>query len=472
MAIFPWASLPTYQDGLPLSYSDVNLARNNALALDAATLIGRRAFTDQISYLAASSFNPSPLFRGGFQFRTGLTTLTIVIVATIPGSTHTARVYVNNAGSPTTTQALTTGTNTINVTISGLGFQDGWVIDVDIDVQRTSGAIGAYEVRDAYVSPYSATPFSAWPGVPTFGAISAANLNQLGSALEHLRQRVWYMPYPAPVGILWRPLHAHGPSTRQLWRGSIARSNGANRLDMTIGYLNTNTPAEKMHLYINGSLVASTPTISTGNVGAYTFSVDLSGYGNETVLQLELVQEVITELATVGQVGTRWSLRWGETIIASPTYATPPATSTVRESLTFTALQSRLNAIGTILSTVKSRIDAAPDLFNRVRLFRMMPVLDDTQRAYFRPQMVTRSLRWRDVLVVKGKGVKLHWGQLRTTKTDTAIWEWETTRSQELVGGESVEVKQIHLDMLPGLMPGTFYSATGDDVRFIGENFQ
>jgi hypothetical protein len=377
MAIFPWATLPTYDTGMPLSAYDLEAFRQNALALDAVTLRGRRALTDQISYLAANEFDPSPLFSGGFQYRAGLTALIIVIVATIPGSTHTARVFLAGSGTPAASQALTTGTNTISISLTGLGYVDGWVIDVAIDVDRTAGAIGAYEVRDAYVTPMSATPSFSWPSVPSFGAISAANLNQLASAAEWLRQRTWYYARPAPVGVLWRPLHAHGPSTRQFWRGSIARNNGANTLELTIGYQNTNTPAEKMHLYINGVLKQSTPTISTGMVGAYTYSVDLSSYGNGTVLQVELIQEVITELATVGQVGTRWSMRWAETVIASPSYATPPAASSVRESLTFSALQARLNAIGAIYTAVKARLDAAPDYWDRNRLFRAIPVVDE-----------------------------------------------------------------------------------------------
>jgi hypothetical protein len=73
---------------------------------------------------------------------------------------------------------------------------------------------------------------------------------------------------------------------------------------------------------------------------------------------------------------------------------------------------------------------------------------------------------------VRGKGVDLHWGQIKVTDNSKAIWEWETTNKEQLIGGESIETKQFHLDMFSGLEPGTFWYITGEDVRFVGENFQ
>ena len=41
-----------------------------------------------------------------------------------------------------------------------------------------------------------------------------------------------------------------------------------------------------------------------------------------------------------------------------------------------------------------------------------------------------------------------------------------------VTGGEAVEIKRVALDPLPGLVPGTFFYITGDDVRYIGEAYE
>ena len=70
-------------------------------------------------------------------------------------------------------------------------------------------------------------------------------------------------------------------------RYGIARSNGANRLYATVAYVNTNTASERLRMTINSGAgyaeVDTTPTITAGQSGVYTFDVDLSGYTDEAL---------------------------------------------------------------------------------------------------------------------------------------------------------------------------------------------
>lgn len=475
MSAVPWTTPPAFSAGVSLAAADINILRENAITIDAMSRVGRRAWLDQTDELADAGLNPSPLCRAAFQYRTGLTTLTLKVFGNNLGVAHTLRVRLN--GVERGTLALNNTEQTTTITISGLGFTDLQIVEVDMDVTRPDGAPNStYAIRDAYVSPAASVMVGAWPGLPTFGAISQANLQQLADAETWLFDRMNLVSRPVPMSWIYRTLH-FWPSTRLAGRYGIARSNGANRLYATVAYVNTNTASERLRMTINSGAgyaeVDTTPTITAGQSGVYTFDVDLSGYTDEALLHVRLEQIVNTAYAAEeGAVSTRWNLRWVETGQTAWSYTIPAAFSQPRESITFSTLQTRLNSIVSCLSAVYTRMGSA-DMWDRIRLFRCSPTLDEYQRTYFKYRHVARSRRHTDGLWVRGKGVTLHWGPL-TIKSEKQRdpAEWESLFSETLIGGETVEDKFVGFDQFPGLVAGTLYYLTGDDVRYAAEVWQ
>jgi hypothetical protein len=474
MSAVPWQTPPQFQTSMPLSYADIMLLRQNAMTLDSMSLKGRDAWTDMAYEFGPTQHNPMSVCRASFQFRTGLTTLTIVAYGTNTSS-DTFKTYLN--GVLRSTVSTTGADQTITITLTGLGFTDKQIVEVEIIAERASQAVvPTYSIRDAYVSPASGIVGSS-PGAPSFGAISAANLQQLADFEQWLFDRMNAVSMPLFQGQLYRPLNIHVSSTL-LWRGSLARGNGAARLSCVLGYVNTNTPSERVALSISTGAayteVATTPTITAGQVGAHTFDVDLSAYSDAQRLHIRLDQIVNTAFAgEQGALPTRWSLRQMETTNNGWTFATPAAYSTPRESLTFSALQGRLNSIVSCLSTVASRISGSADTWDRIRLYRQNPVVSDYHRSFFKLVLLTRSRRATDGLWLRGKGITIGYGAL-TAKPELESGQvvWEPERSEQVIGGDVIEDKFIGLDMLPGMPGGTLYYVYGEDLRYAAEVWQ
>lgn len=471
MSAVPWTTPPTLNTGQPLSYADIMLWRENALTLDSMSLTGRRAWTDQVYELTSNNFNPSPLCKASFMFRTGLTTLTIVAYGTT-GLSDTINVFLN--GVSATTAATTGADQTITVTLTGRGYTDRQIIEVELTVSRTGDTPApTYAVRDMYVSPASGIVGSS-PGAPTFGAISAANLTQLGAHQQWLYDRMNAVAMPLFQGQLYAFLH-FWPSTKMMWRGSIARGNGANQLRCTVGYLNTNTASERLALSISTggayTEVATTPTITAGQVGAHTFDVDLSGYTNEQRLHVRLDQIVTTAFAgSRGAVGTMWSLRDMETTATAWTFTTPAAYSLPRESLTFSALQARLNSIASLMTTVASRISGSTDVWNRIRCFRRSPGVDSYQASFHKLHWLARGRRKTDGLYLRGKGITIGWGAITLEpELQSGATVWKPQFEEQVIGGDAYVDKYVGFDTLPGLVPGMLYYVYGEDLIYAAE---
>lgn len=461
----------TIVDATPLSaLLNVQQFAMNALMLDTMTRIGRRGWVDQYDDIGNASLDPSPLAGGGFRFRTGMTTMTIVVYGSL---VHTFRVFFN--GTQVHTLTLNGTNQTTTITLTGRGFTDGQIIEVYFDVDRSSGSAGTYAIRDCYVGPV--VMGTSWPGVPTFTTtLSQSSLAQLASAQQWLFDRINLMDRPVFRGCMYRGLH-WWTVNRQWVRGSIARSNGANQLTAVIGYRNTNTPAERMRLLIDSGSgyveVATTPSITAGQMGIYTFSVDLSGYTNEAMLLWKLEQVVTTPWPDdiEGAIATRWNLRWLGTTANSWAYPGLSSYSQTMESLTATTLVTRLNAAASATLTAYNRVTGSADMWDRVRLFRTMPVLDEYQASYYQRELVPRSARWGDGLWVRGKGVKLCWGpvDLKVEKPETPWHDWTCQHEEEIINGEAVQDKYISFDALEGFPVGTFYYLVGADIRYAGE---
>lgn len=259
--------------------------------------------------------------------------------------------------------------------------------------------------------------------------------------------------------------------TRTLfWQGGIARGNGANRLNISIGYYNVTNQSEHLELSINGTLVVTGPTWTPGQSGNYLMQYDLSGYGDQVNLDIKLEQVVVT--ANAGGVAahpSRYLIQDVYTDRSSYPYATLVALSSPRESLTWTTLQTRLNAIGTVLTNAYGRITGVTDVFDRNRLYRWRPVLDDGQKAYFKDLYVARMRRAGDAFWVRGKGLQLGWGAKKVKSNLDEAYEYEFASTQETNGGDTITDKLLYFDAFPGLYGGMDALVQGEDCRGVFE---
>lgn len=455
---------------------DVNRLRTNALFLDMLTLRGRTAWTDTLIPSELYGGSPFEITACSFQFRTGMTTATFLIYSVIPGGTHTARVFFD--GVQVTTAVLTGGGSggfqTINVTLSGL--TDYQIVDVIIDVTVVSSSTPAtYRVVDAYVHPLTGVYTTAYPGVPTFGTVNASALNQLANAQIWVWNRVALAHQPVFMGLLLHVAHAY-VSTKIIWTGSAVRANNANRLYVAVGAQVVTNVAEFWRLTIGTTsggvdIVVDSPTFTLGPYQQlHLFDVDISARSDGVPFPIELRQHVITAGAG-SQQGTRFTLFGIFTARNSAPAITVPAISQPRESLTYALLQTRLTQIATLTNNAAVRVQAAADIFNRVRCFRWRPGLDAGQRQVFKDTMVAIVTRRTDAIWVRGKNVKLGYGAIKVTRIMNDPWTYEFQYSHDLTSGDEVQNKLIYLDTFEGLFPGVDMFFHGEDLRYVAEHW-
>lgn len=459
--------------GAYMSAADVNLLRSNAAFLDMLSYRSRRAFTDQIKLLDQYGNNPSPLFDGSFQFRTGMTTATFTVYAQTTSGTHTLRISFDGVLRSTT--VLTGGaggtTQTVTITLTSLGLTDYQIVDVTSAITWTS-AIGTYRMIDAYVSPASATVSGSWPGVPTFGAVNATNLNQLANAQISLMDRInAAQTHGLMAGFLY-PAHAYA-STKLLFAGSISRSNGADRLRIEVGVYVTTNVAERVDvLLFSPDVTVNGPSWGpSADQIQYLFDIDISSRTADVPFAFAINQVVTTGSPDgPGQIGSRYIFYSIHTARASYSAPTLPALMSPRQSLTYTALQTALNQIATATLNAYNRVNGSPDIFDRIRMFRWRPGSDEGERTALKDVYLGVSHRRGDAVWVRGKNVSLCYDHIQLDRKGDQLWGYEFAHQEQVISGESVDNKLIYLDSLPGLFPGMTYWIVGDDIRFLGEH--
>jgi len=138
-----------------------------------------------------------------------------------------------------------------------------------------------------------------------------------------------------------------------------------------------------------------------------------------------------------------------------------------------TAVDTRLNAVATLLSAAKTRLDNNPRIFDRVRLMRRMIGRDTNQYAVYAPNnaYVQQRVRVGGRLVVRGKGVSVAWGAVSTKaeKTQTTAYKVDFAHTVAVTEGDAVQTKTVYLDTLEGLRRGMTYAITGENVVYAAE---
>lgn len=469
---------PAFATSTELSAALLDIMRVNIEAMHMASYLGRNAFEWRWGERPENTqVNPCTVWRGAFRFLTGMTTLTITLNNSGLAAGDVLRVYLNGAGTATT---LTAGAQSVTRTISG--YADGEIVELDLilyNAGRTAdtAAWGTTEIRDITLTPVGLP--DAYPGVPSFGAITAANLNQLSDATDWIMRWMGLLHAPLFCAIL-RENGPFGPATPELgqqtvsWRGSIRRTAEHTTLKAKVGVLILYPGyTESIVLKVNGATVATYSVPSTAGETNYTFSTTLATTVDAVVdLEIQMLRtapdpELDTPLVNRISLYRVWLER-----ATTPTAAGLTA-CTARESLTFSALQTRLNAYGTALTAIKARLDANPDIWARQRPYRRRHSFDDFQAAFFEPSRPSYSAaRVGEALAVAGKGVSLHYGPFSYAEKpglEDGLYAVTTLRNETLIDGAQAAAALHWLDTFAGLAPGTGYLVRGDDLRYAAE---
>ena len=473
-------------DDLLLSAGDLNLLIANTGIIDQVSRLPRPAHCFASRRWEANDANPFFLGQWSGQMQTGLTTLTLVLQTTLAGGlSERVRVLIN--GIERLNVALSSGAQTENITISGLGFTHNQVLLVDVQVYSTIGASpglgdgvnwGGYEVRDFYLSPASAIPLVAgtWPGAPVFTTtITAAHLSQTAVCQEWLMQRMDVVRRPLFQAIFYHQGTLVGPGDtviHPLWSGSTVRSSLHNRLRVPILYRIEQTLNTSIRIRINGAVV---DTIGPLTVGATAFAVreiDLSAYSVSTLLWVQVEEYISLYLDPAPNVPipSNYSITGVETFAATPSADTMPTPFGILSSFTIETVRDRLNTITTALTNAYGRLDV--DTWGRIRLFRRNYGYNDGQKKYYSTVFVPLSMRRIGAaLWFHGKGATAGYGGAAVEVKPGDLYDYTYTFAPSIAAGDKLDTALIALDALEGLLASFPYilQGPGDQLLYAAE---
>lgn len=453
---------------VPLSAADLNMYRDACVLLDGLTFrkmpatcsSGAQTAGDAADWHSRGEFRQS--WWGGL-YKTGMDTLTI------EGETdaHDLDVYLNGVFEVTITGG---STFTEDIDIS-TGYSDGDVIVVELitngnPTTAPGGYTPLYRIDDIYMSPIVVT--AVWSGVPTFaGTYNAARLNQLSDACQYIWECVTAIPILPLLGGFMIPA-SHRQETIRLWDGSIGRY-ASNEILRVVGTANIRTNAEHYEIDVDGVTAVTSATYNEGDDVAISHPIALSHtLGTRVPVRIRAVIEndVYGRFPSIFSSYSFIAIR-SEADSAGYATQTPPTAFTAEESISAATLNSRLNALSTMLSTAKARLDARPEVWNRARLMRRVYAKDDTQVARNFKRYSADFIRQGDRLIVRGKGVKVAWGaptfKPPAKENEPINYADFTWAREESVGGQEdkIETSIVYLDSLEGLEIGMRYHVFG-----------
>jgi hypothetical protein len=447
---------------LPLSAADLDMLRDAAIALDGLSFRRMNMCTSNVNQRdnEASSWHAASDFRQswwGLRLRTGMTTLTIE-------GTTAVRLdfYINGtfnsfqAASAPFSKAITLG-----------AFTDGDILLLEIKTNGNTTRTAKTVIYDVYVGPIVVS--SSYAGTPSFaGTYSAALLNQLRTDAQNLYDRINAVPI-APLVANIMTQATHKAETLEMFAGSVGRYETSEALRF-VGQIYCQNTAEHLELFYGGSLAYTSPTYTVGQSAAFSTPITLT---HTLGTRAEVIVNAVVTSTPALNPPQNFSVYSFTTMRSESGFypvAAPPTAFTAEESITATTLNTRLNAIAAMLSTVKTRLDTRTDLWNRARACRRVPAIDDTQ--------VTRNMkrhgclfqRQGDVLVVRGKGVKIGYGAITVTppgENEAINYSKFTFAYEQSVGSgdtDKITTETVYLDSLPGLYPGMLYYVYGGPV--------
>ena len=479
MAILSLAgNMPLFRTGELLSAAKLNVMRDAALAQEEASRLGGVAFCGSYGNPPQNDDqNPTTIWRGGFTMVEGATTLTIVVSTSFSG----AFLRVHQTGSTTVTDTITLNSSnpqpeTFTIGITGENYSDGQIVLVDIDLYDPStapasenwGAIDIYEVSLTNIDISD-----SWPGVPTFGAITAANLNQLANAIDYLTLRMGTRYDPLFQGVVRR----FGPYFQQgdvQLRGTIRRAPAHGTLIAT-GYVQREHAGatESISLIVSGSTVATYSVPAAVGQHEWTFTHTLT-QATDTIIPVIVQYDRSNPDEDGGGLRNinRWSVN--EIYTSSATGASTTLEQQVaRQRPSFSSLQAWLNSLASIVSATYTRIEANYPVWKRQIAYRARYGRLD-QQAWFEPGGL--AMRWRragDAVAIRGRGISIGVGGAEFERTnEVGFYEFSNTRSTSIIPGDATQSVLWFLDNAPGLPSGAPYNLRGVDLLYAAERLK
>ena len=446
---------PTWKANTPIGATDYNTLATIVEALEAVSYLGTPAF--HTSYeRRPNELGRLVVWRGGFV-RSTATTLTILYNCSTAGRTLT--VKVNNSSTTHTTVA---GNGTIDIDISALPPFTNGVFLVNITIDQVVPTIF---VRQAYVHPIQ--PTTSWPGVPTFGDPTIANMQQLSDAATWLLDAYGKRVLPVFQGAFLRsgPVYQRDDLTR--WQGSITKTADMTDLvawgQVQVQRQNTN---ERVRLYINGSEVDSYTVPATLGRKNWTLEADISGYTDDSLLNIIVRHEKLSPGRDVSP--NRFSI---ERIEAQMNGGTDTSFTRldIKESLTWSTLRTGLNDMAITLGDIYTRWSNNEYLTQRQLLYSARTAKDDEMFEAFEPGGVARGIRIGDALIARGDGISIGYGGLKLTGELNSVRFplYEHTNNYELTEDSTSTV--TYFEQVDGLPVGAPYFIRGTNAFYAGE---
>jgi hypothetical protein len=450
---------------MPLSATALNMLRDAAIALDGWSYRRLAAFDGNSNGFVSHAAGDFRVWWGALRWQTGMTTLWLDGFASGYGSA-TLKVYLDGSGTAAATITLGTSWST-SIDISS-GYDDGDIILIEV---RTNGNVtkaSRYLVQEVFSEPIVVS--AVWGGVPTFaGTYDSTRLNQLINACQYLYDRIAAVPIPPTMGHFWVS-GTHKVETATLYAGSVQRSQSQDVLRI-LGTSNIFNDAEHLEVLIDGVLAYTGSTWGLGSNNAIDISYTLANSVSDRVYVQ--IDEVVTNAATNAalfanhemELNSRFTFHTirAEAATHYPA-ASPPTAFAADTSITAATLNSRLNAISTMLSNVKSRLDTATWLWDRASAVRRRFAIDDHQNSKLALVFTPSLQRFGDRLIVRGKDVSIGWGG-RVIEPQDDAWRdytYHPAQSKSVISGEKADTAEVFLDELEGLYPGQYYQVLGD----------
>jgi hypothetical protein len=492
---------PTFTTGDPLSPTALNILRDSLLALDEATRLGGYAFLGLYGqHPEENAVQQWVIWRGGFVFLTGMTTLRIVTstTGTISGGT-VLRVYRGDNGAndalPATYNDLTlsSGTQTHTITISGSGYTNQQIVRVQMELRHGTAPTNPYAAAKVDVVLAEVTPISlaSWPAAPSFASaadVNASKLNQLSAAVDWLIERA-SLRYD-PLFILH--LRRNGPFRNELgetdvnnqWYGGIRRT----PLHTTIVargrvLILTAGMTETVKLYVNGSLAATYNVASTVGEFAWELTASVSGIADATVIpiRIEYARSAPNQLDPPRQ--NKWTIN--EVFAQTPTggAATLAEWQVRQAAVADSTIVSWLASCSTLATACYDRIAANDGFWEHQRLFTARPASGNDNFRLFEPWGIPAT--WRRVgeaIVARGRGLTIGYGagyfdEAAFAKESAGsggigAYPVKNTKTFTLIDGDNVESGRLYLDTVPGLPAGSAFNVRGEESYYLGEQLK
>lgn len=420
--------------------------------------------------------NPLRIWWGAVRMVTGCTSLTVEGRGAMT-SAEVLKVYAG--GDDTSGSGTLLGTITLSgsaadfsqtFSISGLGWNDGDVKQIEIRAEGTHLGTASWIIKDVFLSPITK---AGWVAAPSFSAVAdatdAAKLNALCTAIDWVYARLRMTPIVPHLALYYNlgPFKTGDPqhTNRPIYIGSVGKYYNNTDLYLRGAVYSLTTTGWNYTISLDGTVVYTSPTYGIG-LQSIEQRLSLASYTLGNRVQVS-IRATCSNQGTANPLRfTRWTFGILHTVSSSTwPYATLPAAFTGPSATTNAeTLRSRLASLATIVNNAKARIDARPELWARSRAMRRY----FTRNTFTEDLLIARARpffwqRTGNELFVKGKDVKVGVGPV-TVKPDELSngWEKYTFFHEESIDAQ--EGTTVFLDGIRGLDYGTAYRILGDPI--------